>query len=122
MNLTCLPPQFCIVEYRTKQSDSLEPKAKHVILVALFHLDEEDDRCKLRLFVDPHWREFVQEEDRNYVESLLRDFVGRAEQDPEMLFQHICTLGAGPLVAAEAGTGFSDSPSRLTLIERLVQL
>ena len=120
MNPPRLCPQFCILDYKANQGDLVERRTTS-FLAALFDLDDEDCRYKLKLFIDPRWREFVKAEDRDYIDLLLKDFVARIEQDPEMLFKHLCSLAAGPLVTIEAGTSL-DATSDLSVIERLMQL
>lgn len=113
-------PQFCIVEYRSKQWKSVEDKS-NLILVAIFAVDD-DDKFKLQVFFDPQWRKFVHEKDKAYIESLLMDAEERLHRDAEMLFTQLCSLGVGPVVSIEVGTNFSESPSRLSLLEALVEL
>jgi hypothetical protein len=103
------------VEYRPNHGNLLEPKAKLVILAALYCLSEVD-QYSLRVFFDPHWREFVGVEDGEYIESLLTDLAGRADQDAERLFKQLCSLCVGPLVTAEVGTGFPAAASLLSLV------
>jgi hypothetical protein len=93
-----------------------------LILVALLDLDFDNDQLKLKLYVDPHWRELVQTEDRDYLESLLKDLVERAQQEPETIFKQLSSLGVGPVVTAEVGTNFSESAKRSSLIEHFLQL
>jgi hypothetical protein len=115
-------PQYCVLDYRAHQGDSAEPKQKHVILSAFFDLDDENDQYKLEIFVDPNWRTFVQDVDREYVESLLEDLVQRSRHDAEALFKHLCSLGAGPIVTAEVGTDSTEFTSRLSELRRFEQL
>jgi hypothetical protein len=121
VNPSWISPQHCTLEYRNDHRNSLEPKASQLILGALLQLNNEDDQYRLELFINPKWPEFVHEEDRKYIESLLKDLVERAQPEPEMLFKQLCSLGVGPIVTVEVRAGLFDASSRLSL-ERLVQV
>jgi hypothetical protein len=88
-----------------------------VILIVL-----EDARGGLRFLVDPGWLAVVDTEDVEYIESLLRDFLEQAKEQPETLFKRLSSLGVGPLVTQETGEQISDHPSLLELSSRFVQL
>jgi hypothetical protein len=120
VNPSWISPQHCTLEYRNDHRNSLEPKASQLILGALLEFDHEDDQYKLKLLVDPEWREFVLEEDQEYVEALLKDITGRAKRDAETLFIQLCSLGVGPIVAIQVGRSL-DPPSAL-LLEKFVPL
>jgi hypothetical protein len=81
-----------------------------------------DNDRKLRLLVHPELRTIVQAEDLAYPESLLSDFLERARQHPEELFNQLCSLGVGPLVTQEVGASVSDFPNLLELSLRFVEL
>jgi hypothetical protein len=95
--------------------------SRRVILSAFLELNDETDQYKLTLYVDPKWREFVKETDRDYIEDLLKDFPERARQDPEALFKHLCSLGVGPLVTLYTGT-ISDASQHQQLTQHFIQL
>ena len=82
----------------------------------------KDASGDLRFLVDPGWRAVVQEEDREYLESLLGDLLERAKEQPETLFKQLSSLEVGPLVTEEAGEQISDHPRLLELSSRFVQL
>lgn len=81
----------------------------------------EDEQSKLRFLVHPQWREMVFGKDLSYLESLFKDFIERAKLHPEALFQQLSSLGVGPLVTQEAGTGIADHPHLLKLSSCFVQ-
>jgi len=81
-----------------------------------------DARGDLRFLVDPGWRAVVRAEDREYLESLLGDFLERAKQQPATLFKQLSSLGVGSLVTQETGEQISDHPNLLELSSRFVQL
>ena len=114
-------PQFCILEYRTQQGGSDEPKPNQVILCAFLDREDESDQYKIRILVDPDWHEYVQNEDQEYIDLLLRDLVQRAHHEAETLFKHLCSLGVGPVVTVEVGTASSMS-SYLSKTEGLAEL
>jgi hypothetical protein len=120
VNPSWISPQYSILEYRNDHRNSLEPKASQLILAALLQLNNGDDQYKLELFINPKWREFVLEEDQEYIEALLKDITGRAKQDAETLFIQLCSLGVGPIVAIQVRRSL-DPPSAL-LLERFVPL
>ncbi len=113
--------QFCILGYRSEQQKLAENETK-LILVGRGFLDVEDDHFKLELFVDPGWPAFVSEDDRHYIEALFKDLAERAIQDAETLFEQLCSLEVGPLVARQVGRGTSETSSALSMIEQMVQL
>jgi len=76
----------------------------------------------LSLYIDPAWHAFVHESDREYIESLLKDFAERINMDPEALFQQLCSLNVGPLVAVDVGTDLAEFPALLKLWSRFVRL
>jgi len=104
--------QFCALAYRAQASGRATP----IVLVL------KDARGDLRFLVDPGWRAVVQEEDREYLESLLGDFLERAKEQPETLFEQLSSLEVGPLVTQETGEQISDHPRLLELSSRFVQI
>lgn len=96
------------MEYRQKGLELAESPDGPIILLGLF-----DERDQLSLLVDPEWRRLVEEEDLDYLECLLGDFVERAEQHPALLFKQLFSLNVGPLVARGVGSSLSD-PNELT--------
>ena len=114
-------PQFCVLEYRPRRVDSVGPERKHLILSALFDLDDESDRYRLKIYVDPQWRAFVKEVDRDYIEDLLPDLVEQANHDAEALFKQLCSLGVGPLGTIQVGTAPDTLPD-LPMTQHFVQL
>jgi hypothetical protein len=105
--------QFCALAYRAQASGWATP---------IFVLVLKDASGDLRFLVDPGWRAVVQEEDREYLESLLGDLLERAKEQPETLFKQLSSLEVGPLVTEEAGEQISDHPRLLELSSRFVQL
>jgi len=109
--------RFCALEYQAQGEANAGSRTASVILLVL--RDEEGD---LRFLVHPELRNIVQEEDSTYVESLLRDFLVRAELHPDALFEQISSLSVGPLVTHEAGSDLSNHPQLGQLCSKFVQL
>ena len=109
--------RFCVLEYRPRNWRVGMPAVASVILLVF----RDNDR-KLRFLVHPELHTIVQSEDFAYLESLLRDFLERARQHPEDLFNQLCSLGVGPLVTQEVGANVSDYPALLELSLRFVEL
>lgn len=65
----------------------------------------------LSLLVHPEFRTVVEDEDRGYIESLLRDLPDRAKLYPADLFKQLSSLGVGPLVTKDVGLDLSECPS-----------
>jgi hypothetical protein len=76
----------------------------------------------IRFLVHPEWRTIVQGEDIGYFQSLLHDFLNRANQDPGALFKQLCSLGVGPVVTQEIGSNLADHPSLMGLSSMFVEL
>jgi hypothetical protein len=76
----------------------------------------------LRFVVDPRWRTVICSEDVEYMESLLRDFLERAKEQPATLFKQLSSLDVGPIVTQETGEQISDYPALLELSSRFVQI
>jgi hypothetical protein len=98
VNTSWISPQFCVLGYRPRQEDSAEPKQRHVVLSALFDLDEKDE-YKLEILVGPNWRNFVQ--DRTISRHYSSTLVERAHDDAETLFMQLCSLSVGPITTIE---------------------
>jgi hypothetical protein len=81
-----------------------------------------EEQGRLRFLVDPEWREVVRGEDLALIESLLRDFTERAKLHPAALFKHLSSLGVGPLVTREVGSGISEHPSIKEISSRFLEL
>ena len=105
--------QFCALAYVAKRVGGDAP----IVLIVL-----KDARGDLRFLVEPGWRGVVREEDREYSESLLGDFLERAKEQPVTLFKQLSSLEVGSLVTQEAGEQISDHPPLLELSSRFVQL
>jgi hypothetical protein len=89
-------------------------------VVVLLVLRSEDE--SLRFLVHPEWRTIVQGEDLAYIEALLRDFLDRAEMNPEALFQQISFLGVGSLTTQKVGLSLDDHPHIQELSSGFVEL
>lgn len=92
-------------------------RVSSIILLVL-----EDTKGRLHFLVHPDWRSVVEPEDSNYIESLLDDFLERAEDQPAPLFTQLSSLGVGPLVIQQTGERISDYPHLLKLCSWFVQL
>jgi hypothetical protein len=109
--------RFCALEYRPQGGSDGSPQVASIIVLVL-----EDEQGKLRFLVHPQWRGMVSGTDLSYLESLFKDFIERAKLHPAALFQQLSSLGVGPLVTQEAGTGIADHSPLLKLCSRFVQL
>jgi 5'-deoxynucleotidase YfbR-like HD superfamily hydrolase len=88
-------PQECV---RASVNDS------NTLLLATLH-----DSGEMKILVNPDWRSFVQEQDSEYLEELLKSFIERVGEDPSTLFKQLASLSVGPLVTKYAGTkAYSD--------------
>jgi hypothetical protein len=105
--------QFCAIEYRTQRRSEAAP----IILLVVEYLNGS-----IRFLVHPEWRAIVQAEDLDYIESLLRDFAERAEQDRQTLFKQLSFLGVGPLVTQVTGKRVADHPALSELCSSFVQI
>lgn len=80
-----------------------------------------DEQGKLSFFVNPEWRTIVDDQDLDYIKSLIEDLLERAKVDPDPLFTQITSLGVGPIVAQEVGSSLDNSQQiqklRLGLVE-----
>jgi len=75
----------------------------------------KDESSRLRILVRPDWQSVVSGEDRDYLDALLTDLAERAENDPETLFQQLCSLATGPLATVGAGSHLAGHPDLLEL-------
>lgn len=99
---------------------SLIPAPAHV--PPIFVLAISDSRDDLHFFVNPEWPAIVQDEDSEYIESLLRDWVDRAGMQPEALFKQLSSLGVGPLLTREDGDDLSSNAAYAGLLSTFVEI
>ena len=83
--------RVCSVRYLSPQANSA-PEMGPVVLFAV------QSRLGLRLYTHPGLKQQVSEDDRDYMEEILRDFETRAQESPEDLFDQLSQLSIGPLV------------------------
>lgn len=88
--------------------------------IVLFVLRDEDG--DLLFLMHPDLRTLVQAADLEYIDSLLQDFVERAQADPAAIFKQLISLGVGPLVNRESGLDLSEFPPLQELAEKFVPL
>lgn len=81
-----------------------------------------DEEGKLRFFVHPRLGTVVLEEDLEYIQSLLEDFLDRAARDPASLFEQLSSIGMGSVVTQEAGSDIASDPSLEELLSKFVEL
>jgi hypothetical protein len=81
-----------------------------------------DGEGNLRFFVHPELHIIIQEEDLDYIQSLLEDLLERAKREPEALFKQLSSLGVGSLVTQEVGSKLADNSSLQELSSRFVEL
>lgn len=81
-----------------------------------------DDESKLRFFVHPDMHALILEEDLDFIQSLLKDFLERAKRDPVALFKQLSSLGMGSLVTQEVGSDLADDPSLQELLPKFTEL
>jgi hypothetical protein len=60
--------------------------------------------------------------DLSYLESLFKDFIERAKLHPAALFEQLCSLGVGPIVAQRIGCSPDDHPSVRKLSTGFIEL
>ena len=90
-------PQFCALVYNPRQNpDSLSLEKIIVILVG-------SKPKEVNILVRPNWQTIVEEDDRDYVQELLKDFKLRLRLDPEGLLKQASLLSAGPLLTYASG-------------------
>lgn len=81
-----------------------------------------DEEGKLRFFVHPNLATVLLEEDFEYIQSLLADFLDRATHDPASLFKQLSSIGMGPLVTQDVGSDIASDPSLEELLSKFVEL
>ena len=69
----------------------------------------EDHGEGLRFSVSPRLSTIVAESDLPYIRDLLADFPELSRSDPTSLFEGLCSLTVGPLVAQRVGTIEADA-------------
>ena len=106
-------PQFCAMAYRAKDSAGATP---------IFLIVFKAASGSLHFLVDPGWRSVVRVLDVEYIESLLRDFLERAKDQPAALFEQLSSLSVGPIVTQQTGERISDHPALAELSSRFVPL
>jgi len=111
------PLRFCALEYRPQDLSLAAPSLGSVVLIVA-----KAENGSLRFLVHPEWRTVIRREDLSYFESLLPEFLERAQSDPEALFKQLSSLRVGPLVTQEIGERISDHPTLLELSSRFVQI
>jgi hypothetical protein len=80
------------------------------------------EEAHLRFLMHPELDTVVKTEDLAYIESLLQDFLRRAEDHPALLFKQIAALAVGPLVTHQVGSCLSEYPSLQALSSRFVEM
>lgn len=83
----------------------LEPKTEH-------------NYCQLI----PELNVLILVEDRDYIQSLLNDFVKRSKRDPAALFKQLSSLWIGSLLTQEVGTDIMGDQSLSELLSRFIEL
>jgi len=71
----------------------------------------EDDEDHLRFLVHPELHMVVADNELSYLESLLKDFLERANQQDAALFKQLSSLEVGPLVTHKVGTDLKEHPA-----------
>jgi hypothetical protein len=94
---------FCTLQYRPQNLDVTSSQIAPPIVVVL-----KEEGGTLRFFAHSKLRAFVHREDLAYLDSLLKDFLERAQLQPEALFKQLSSLGVGPLVTQEAESRLSN--------------
>lgn len=79
-----------------------------------------DEPAGLRLLVHPELQSGIAIEDREYFDSLLKDFVERAQTQPAALFRQLCSLAVGPLIVSLTGPALVEHPHLLSHCARFV--
>jgi len=73
----------------------------------------DDEAADAELTMRPDWKLWTLEEDHEYLEALLSDFLDDSVSDPFGLLSRISNLYAGVLVTAEAGSCDGESLAQL---------
>jgi len=115
-----MPPEFrarfCILGY----APSLEPGSSTApIAVLLITVGLEGSTS---LFVHPSLSDVIKPAQLGFVESLIHDFIGRAQEDGDDLFRQLCSLASGPLVAIATGDDPDENSTVLELQRTFVKL
>jgi hypothetical protein len=105
------------VEYRQQGWGGTSSRFRPVILLVL-----KDGEGNLQFLLHPELHSIVQEEDLEYIQSLLRDFLERAKREPAALFNQLSSLGVGSLVTQEVGSNLDDDSSLKELSSRFVAI
>jgi hypothetical protein len=109
--------QFCALEYRQQSWGGASARFRPVVLLVL-----REREGNLRFLVHPELLTIVQEEDLDYIQSLLKDFLERAKREPEALFKQLSSLGVGSLVTQEVGSKLADNSSLQEIASSFVEL
>lgn len=82
----------------------------------------ESEGRALHIRIHPDWRTIVHASDQEYVAALLADCKDRAESDPLVLFEHMLSLGVGPVVTYRTGPSLAGHPALADLYAEFVDL
>ena len=89
------PRRFCVLAYEKPPQTAMQPHDP--VPIALFLCPENQAP---RMLVHPVWRSVVPEPAWGYFEDLLADCRRRLDEDPDGLIEQLCSLSAGPFIAA----------------------
>jgi len=81
-----------------------------------------DGESNLRFLVRPELQTIVRSEDIELIQSLFKDFLERAKQEPAALFKQLSSLGIGSLVTQDVGSNLADDSSLQELSLKFVEL
>jgi hypothetical protein len=109
--------QFCVLEYKPHNQAAVSMRLAPILLLVL-----RNEKGSLNILVHPDWRSIVQYEDLEYFDCLFRDFLERAETDPDDLFKQVSSLGVGPIVTKDIGMNLQERPFLQRLFAELVNL
>lgn len=98
-------PNFCALAYNPESIASPLPTVENVILLVI-----RDAEYGLRFLLHPRLDKVVQAVDMPYIKSLLEDFIERVKLDAAALFEHLCSLSVGVLVAHTVGEQINEHP------------
>jgi hypothetical protein len=70
-----------------------------------------------RILINPRWKLLLGEGEWNYFEDLLLDWRQQLAAHPEALFEQMCSLGTGPLIAVRVGSDIISDPTLKALAE-----
>ena len=85
--------QYCLVSYRGSLERVYPEGGNPPLLLAVY-----SEIGKLDLYRNILAESRVEDEDKRYIEVLLKDLKSRAVSDPQNLFRHLNELNSGPLV------------------------